>query len=58
MNKTVNAPVNRASRATGLAGKSLLKQWRPRPESNRGARICNPLRHHSATGPCQRDADR
>jgi hypothetical protein len=25
--------------------------WRPRPESNRGARICNPLRHHSATWP-------
>ena len=22
--------------------------WRPRPESNRGARICSPLRHHSA----------
>jgi hypothetical protein len=25
--------------------------WRPRPESNRGARICSPLRHHSATRP-------
>jgi hypothetical protein len=25
--------------------------WRPDPESNRGARICNPLRHHSAIGP-------
>ena len=25
--------------------------WRPRPESNRGARICSPLRHHSATWP-------
>src|SRR5215831_15084984 len=24
---------------------------RPRPESNRGARICSPLRHHSATWP-------
>ena len=27
--------------------------WRPRPESNRGARICSPLRSHSATRPCQ-----
>src|SRR4249919_3346565 len=25
--------------------------WRPRPESNRGARICSPLRNHSATWP-------
>ena len=25
--------------------------WRPRPELNRGARICSPLRHHSATWP-------
>ncbi len=25
--------------------------WRPRPESNRGIRICSPLRHHSATRP-------
>ncbi len=29
--------------------------WRPRPESNRGARICSPLRHHSATWPLRRD---
>ena len=28
-----------------------MKDWRPRPESNRRTRICNPLRHHSATGP-------
>ncbi len=27
------------------------KIWRPRPESNRGARICSPLRNHSATRP-------
>src|SRR5665648_848661 len=27
------------------------KLWRPRPESNRGARIFSPLRHHSATWP-------
>jgi hypothetical protein len=26
-------------------------EWRPRPESNRGARICSPLRNHSATRP-------
>jgi hypothetical protein len=26
-------------------------RWRPRPESNRGARICSPLRNHSATRP-------
>lgn len=32
----------------GIAGSGL---WRPDPESNRGARICNPLRHHSAIGP-------
>ena len=25
--------------------------WRRRPESNRCGRICNPLRHHSATSP-------
>jgi hypothetical protein len=28
-----------------------LGRWRPRPESNRGARICSPLRNHSATRP-------
>ena len=28
-----------------------IERWRPRPESNRGARICSPLRHHSATWP-------
>jgi hypothetical protein len=27
------------------------KKWRPEPESNRRARICSPLRHHSAIGP-------
>ena len=34
----------------------LEKWWRPGPESNRRARICSPLRHHSATGPsgCRR----
>src|ERR671917_440467 len=29
-------------------------KWRPEPESNRRARICSPLRNHSAIGP--RDA--
>ena len=28
--------------------------WRRRPESNRRARICNPLRNHSATSPRRR----
>ncbi len=27
--------------------------WRPRPELNRGTRICSPLRHHSATRPTE-----
>ena len=27
------------------------KEWRPDRESNPGARICSPLRHHSAIGP-------
>ena len=27
------------------------KKWRPEPESNRRARICSPLRNHSAIGP-------
>ena len=31
-------------------------KWRPEPESNRRARICSPLRHHSAIGPrCTRN---
>ena len=29
----------------------LAQEWRPRPELNRGSRICSPLRHHSATWP-------
>jgi protein-L-isoaspartate(D-aspartate) O-methyltransferase len=32
----------------------LRKIWRPRPELNRGTRICSPLRHHSATRPSLR----
>lgn len=33
-------------------GVGLFKKvWRPRPELNRGTRICSPLRHHSATWP-------
>jgi hypothetical protein len=28
-------------------------EWRPRPESNRRARICSPLRNHSATWPSE-----
>ena len=34
------------------AGKRKLEsEWRPEPESNRRARICSPLRNHSAIGP-------
>ena len=33
------------------ADESRNTAWRPRPESNRGARICSPLRNHSATRP-------
>jgi hypothetical protein len=46
-----------ASDADARGAWSILLQmdgetvWRPDPESNRGARICNPLRHHSAIGP-------
>ena len=29
----------------------IAKRWRPHPESNRGGRICNPLRNHSAMRP-------
>ena len=29
----------------------LFAKWRPDRESNPGARICSPLRHHSAIGP-------
>ena len=32
--------------------------WRPEPESNRRARFCKPLRHHSAIGPRTRVAER
>ena len=30
---------------------NTLGVWRPEPESNRRARICSPLRNHSAIGP-------
>src|SRR3546814_13634587 len=33
------------------AMKSREQVWRPEPESNRRARICSPLRNHSAIGP-------
>src|SRR5438105_4557578 len=29
----------------------FFRGWRPEPESNRRARICSPLRNHSAIGP-------
>ena len=35
-----------------LPGVNLIVwTWRPEPESNRRARICSPLRNHSAIGP-------
>ncbi len=36
--------------ARGLQSREL-QIWRPEPESNRRARICSPLRNHSAIGP-------
>ena len=35
----------------GSRGRSGSRRWRPEPESNRRARICSPLRNHSAIGP-------
>ena len=41
---------NKGRELVNLGGKPGF--WRPRPESNRGARICSPLRNHSAMTPC------
>ena len=38
---------NRVTRVPRLG----TRRWRPEPESNRRARICSPLRNHSAIGP-------
>ena len=38
---------------TPVSNRFYGEVWRPRPESNRGIRICSPLRHHSATWPFQ-----
>ncbi len=35
----------------GPSWRGSLEFWRPRPESNRGKRICSPARNHSATWP-------
>ena len=35
----------------GDPSQAKVWRWRPGPESNRRARICSPLRHHSAIGP-------
>lgn len=44
--------VNALSRRDGPVEVSIsLSEWRPRPELNRGARFCRPLRNHSATWP-------
>ncbi len=34
-----------------VENQALKCGWRPEPESNRRARICSPLRNHSAIGP-------
>src|SRR3954471_22155359 len=34
-----------------MDARTEVKGWRPEPESNRRARICSPLRNHSAIGP-------
>ena len=41
----------RADRRGGADLASRISRWRPDRESNPGARICSPLRHHSAIGP-------
>src|SRR5690242_3804980 len=40
-----------ATEHDGLELETAVNGWRPRPELNRGTRICSPLRHHSATWP-------
>ena len=42
------APIQPKNRGDAFA---LQCAWRPEPESNRRARICSPLRNHSAIGP-------
>jgi hypothetical protein len=46
--KTATRPAGRAAIIVRI---QVVWNWRPRPESNRGIRICSPLRHHSATWP-------
>ena len=41
-------------RRISTEAKRLEGEWRPEPESNRRARICSPLRNHSAIGPRSR----
>ena len=46
----------RGGKCPGFARRSVSEGgWRPRPESNRRARICSPLRNHSATWPLDID---
>lgn len=44
-------PVREGKGADGDELNCRGSAWRPRPESNRNTRICNPLRNHSATWP-------
>src|SRR5262245_59662617 len=44
-------PVEQSAACPSHPRKRAGRSWRPRPELNRGTRICSPLRHHSATWP-------
>jgi hypothetical protein len=47
-------PFARAKADRQAGQREWREDWRPRPELNRGTRICSPLRHHSATWPRHR----
>jgi hypothetical protein len=48
---SLNPQARRERRAGRCSCYIPCKEWRPDRESNPGARICSPLRHHSAIGP-------
>ena len=51
LNKQIAADLGLSEVTVKVHRASAMRKMRPRPESNRGARICSPLRHHSATWP-------
>ena len=52
---TLTLFIFRPFKAGGIKSIPVLEGWwRPRPESNRCTRICNPLHNHSATRPVQK----